>query len=653
MAIPDPTQLQAVRRYTASAVPDTRKSPYGAPESDFFSLDVVRRAALLPREGTRARTKALYDLYWNPYNWLGQSVITSVVHGLAAKKWTIKGKRKVEAFQNVCLYADMGAGWVSFLEKVIAPYCYQDIGGWVEIVAPGNPNRPPTGAVVGVKSLDPLRVTPTGDPDFPILYTNTAGELHRMHRTRVYQFVDMHSPNESRPGYGLSALSRAAAITHQQVWMAAYVNASLDDKPKPGINVFSNINKPQWDMLVASWRDQQLRDEKPPLGDSINLFSTDPQFPAKVESVKFSEPPQNFNYKDYTEIQANAWALAIGTDPNNIWRRTSGGLGSGNESEVAHSQQGSRTDGLIAAEFERFMNTAVLPDYLTFAFEERDPYESEQRGKTAQLWSGFGRSVENYTSQDEIRRLIAAQVPEYFEIVTDEKGEMITLADDPKGSDEQTAVDAGNAPVSASTSNQRRQAEATVNSQNAGAGEKAIADTRQRFEAAFTDLMTQGREKRVSKRAFEAQLRALIARYGDLALRDGLLEGGVEQPDEDDAAAYARTLVEQSKYVKAFTANLYAAPDAPRPGRAEMWANKSLMPFYQIGVLSIARNGNYKWIYGDTEHCADCLRLNGQVHRMRDYVRKGWLPKADKLACKGFRCGCQLERTTERATGKF
>jgi hypothetical protein len=46
--------------------------------------------------------------------------------------------------------------------------------------------------------------------------------------------------------------------------------------------------------------------------------------------------------------------------------------------------------------------------------------------------------------------------------------------------------------------------------------------------------------------------------------------------------------------------------------------------------------------------------LDGQIHRMRDWRKKKWLPGSEKLACHGFNCGCSLTPAPgKRAFGRF
>ena len=188
---------------------------------------------------------------------------------------------------------------------------------------------------------------------------------------------------------------------------------------------------------------------------------------------------------------------------------------------------------------------------------------------------------------------------------------------------------------------------------------KAIQATRIDFEDTLEDTINGALAGDIDRRRFGVIVRALIERYGRMAYIDGLVDGGVAgaELDDDDTSEIRQMAQDQSAYVTNFADEVYQEGITPAQvaGRPAMWFNKSIMPFYEAGKLSADRNGYYEWVYGDTEHCPDCLALNGQIHRLRDYHKSGWLPQADKLACKGFNCKCNLVRVEDgrRASGRF
>lgn len=52
----------------------------------------------------------------------------------------------------------------------------------------------------------------------------------------------------------------------------------------------------------------------------------------------------------------------------------------------------------------------------------------------------------------------------------------------------------------------------------------------------------------------------------------------------------------------------------------------------------------YTWTVGLTEHCPDCLGLDGFTLPARAWSQAGIKPKSGRLACGGWRCQCDLIR---------
>jgi hypothetical protein len=641
--------LSKVRRYTVDDPPDANT---GA-RADFWMVSQAR-GVILPAWGTRDRERWLRAYSRHEYNWLGQISYNAMIAKVAATPWEISGKRGVSHFQDVLREAQFGAGWTDFISAGLWDYFTQDIGFFMEVIGPGNPMRAMTGAAVGVRVLDPLRCVPTGDPEYPVrYYSQHDSEIHLMHYTRVRQMVSMPSSDSSHPGTGHSALSRAIAIVQRQISMNRFIEARLDDKPSPGI-IAMNIPKQQWEQLLAEYRKQQSADETPEWGRNLFVTSNNPDKDVNIEQVTFSQSPEGWSFPEYMNVDVNAWAGAMGMDAQEIWPLSSGSMGSGMQSEVLHQKSEAKGYGLVLTLIERNFNT-ILPDNLEFKFKRHDPHASLQEAQTAQAWAGFTASVGASATEDEKRVLLANKVEAFADAVTDANGTVTRLNDqtDPVADtrndltlDDQNAQQqgAGNDPDAQTVDDQK-------------ARDKAIQATRLDFEDGLEDLIADARAKDITRNAFSRRLRALIGTAARKAYIDGLNDGGVQTDslDDDEQLRFVQMLGGQSGYVTDFARTLYdtGISDAQAAQKPAMWFNKTIEPFYDAGVLSADRNGMYEWVYGDTEHCKDCLRLNGQVHRFKDWLAKGWQPASSRLFCKGFNCRCRLVKTTERAKGRF
>lgn len=189
---------------------------------------------------------------------------------------------------------------------------------------------------------------------------------------------------------------------------------------------------------------------------------------------------------------------------------------------------------------------------------------------------------------------------------------------------------------------------------------KAIQATRLEFEMAFADTLEEARQNSIDRTRWATLVRNFIRRYGTMAFRDGLSDGGVD-PDElsdDDLQRINELIREQSQYVSALGEDIYKAiTDAQAVQKPAMWFNRSIKPFYEAGKLSANANGLYEWVIGATEEsCRTCLTADGQRHRLKHWHRSGILPQSNghkELECKGYNCKCNLVPVQGKARGRL
>jgi len=693
------------REYTVQVLPDARKE-----NTDGVLFDYATRGLLLPRRGTQQREWFLrYNVWPHDYNWMVQGAFAGILKKVASTPWEIKGpenfsdvedkqwrawakaasltligaqqgtqRSDIEYWQQLLRQADFGAGWATFIEKGI-DFLRQD-RGWVwEVIAPGDPLSPPDGPCMGIAYLDSLKCRPTGDPDYPLLYFDKNGKRHLLHTSRVRRLVDMPDGDERRPGYGLCALSRAVSIANREVLSGRYVEARLDDKPPPGFVRMQGITKQERERALIEFRKEQNVDTQPEWGRILFFHGMDKDTPVEIESIPFSQAPEKFDLKVYTEVDVNSLALAIGVDVQELWQLTGGNIGSQGQSEILHHKSQGKTIGSLMAGIERAIND-VLPDEYEFTFKRHDADEDLQNAQIAQTWSGAVSSMGNALQPEEVREVLANTIEAVRDAITDENGNIRRVNDLGVQPQEQLADDTsplatlGAAPVGMPGDGAQtllpgiRSVAGGETGLDAGgvvaargipdervARTKDIQDTRLDFEAAFSDAIQAVKYDDVSRRRFGIIARALISKMGRQAYRDGLVDGGIEDDElsEDDLSIVAGLAVEQSVYVTAFADTLFEGSDPDPDAKAEMWFAKSIMPFYQEGLMSADKNGLYEWVYGDTDHCDDCARLNGQSHRLSGWLKSGFMPQGEALACKGFRCACALVKTSGRARGSY
>ena len=155
---------------------------------------------------------------------------------------------------------------------------------------------------------------------------------------------------------------------------------------------------------------------------------------------------------------------------------------------------------------------------------------------------------------------------------------------------------------------------------------------------------------------FVTQMSELIDAQLNRAWAEGMRENELD-PVEDMEPEWQSMLDEiilsEYDYVDNFAADIVAARDEqldwePLLSRADMWANR----YNDVVNQSIMTTKEQKliWVYGDTDHCPDCLALNGIVAWASEWEEADIRPQSDRLQCHGFNCACEIIPTANRHT---
>ncbi len=599
------------------------------------------RGPLLPAHGTREREKVLSEFWNNDFNTLFNGGISGLGKRVSSTPWQIIGDPKLSSFfQAVFMNADFGRGWDVFIGKLVTDYSRYDAGAYIEVIGQGDPLQPITGPIAGLSVLDSLRCLPTGDPEFPVVYMDVLGVLHVLHHTRVIRFVDGLETDETSYGYGQCSLTRAIAAVSRDILINRYVQMSLDDNPSPGIMIFKNITTLQLANAIKTMEQERSTDFGGEWGRVIKLFGLMGDSIPEVESVSFSETPDKFDLEKAKQLNAREIALSIGLDIQDIWELQGGNIGSGTQSEILHQKSKGKALGRLLKGLERTLNLS-LPRSVEFEFKYRDPDEDQQRADLAVTWVTTVLSLDNKLTPNQQLQLLANQVEGIRDVITDKAGQLIRVDDSDPKTPEQEATVTAPAPIG-----------------GAVISDKALADTQSAFKLEFTRLVQLVQAGSLSEIAVKPALRLELIQRGTDAFIDGLKEGGSEQTElgEEGRKILSIWRAEQRHFLNKFVKEIFAKDFLPQQiaNRADMWVNKSLNTMFYQGLRVANKEQRYMWVVDVLkEHCITCLKLNGQIHRMKTYLSRNLLPQASTLVCGGFNCGCRLQKTQEKARGSL
>jgi hypothetical protein len=610
------------------------------------------RGPLLPPEGTREREWALHQYATHDYNTLFKSGVAVTTKRVISTPWELTGPSALtELYQDILWNACFGAGWETLIGKMVKDFTRYDNGTFIELVGRGEPDRPLVGNPTNINVLDSLRCYATGDPIYPVIYMDINGTLHVLHFTRVKRMVDMPDSYETSYEVGECALTRCIAPVQRDILMNRYVELSLDDNPPPGLMLFQNITEKQLEQAFDKLDRNRHTDFGSKWGNVVRLYGLQADTMPQVTSVPYNTVPDKFDYVAYKELNVKEMALGLGVDIQDLWELTGNNLGTATQSEVLERKSKGQLLGTLYKSIERLINQ-MIPEELSFEFQYRDPEEDQQVADKANTWAGIVLTLEGKLTPDEQRRLLANQVEAIRDVITDESGQIVRLDDSDPETPEQAAPQL-QAPPEAS-----QQPTEDVVIDDTTEAQKVLSSTQNIFRKQFIDLAMQVQNKALSPAVLKPALRLALLEAGADALLDGYADGGSPMASLDEEARKALSVwrAEQSPFLRKFADELFDTPFTYEQlqRRADLWINKSINPIYFTGLELANRNQRFMWVVDPIkEHCPSCLKLNGQVHRMKDYTRTGLLPQSDKLICGGYQCGCSLQPTTQPARGRL
>lgn len=160
----------------------------------------------------------------------------------------------------------------------------------------------------------------------------------------------------------------------------------------------------------------------------------------------------------------------------------------------------------------------------------------------------------------------------------------------------------------------------------------------------------------ITQAEYEIQLQALVDQYGVQIYLDasGLGLGDLSAEDLELIQQYVNTNADS---VPLLAEDVYGGKYDDDEGglalRLGMWVF-SLLALATAGRIFTNQEQRFRFELGGTvEHCADCLRLNGQVHTGSAWYASGLFPQSHALECGGWLCDCRLVETDAPESGSF
>lgn len=299
----------------------------------------------------------------------------------AAYEWEIRGANTtVEQLLTDMIKSAIAGdsfGWTWFVHKFTQDLQGTDNGAFIELIRdPGvdansrfKDERAP---VLGIAHLDSNQCQRTGNPTYPVIYTDREQIGHKLAWYQVIPFADFPSSIERMNGLGLCGVSRALRLAQIMRSIEIFKDEKISGRHIKQIHAVSGVARQ--DILDTIKRGQEEADNSGQLRyiEPQILASLDPERPVSVATIDLAGLPEGFDYDQEMRWYITGLSLCFGVDYQEFAPLSSGAIGSANQSSILASKASAKGPAMFMKIAEAFKNYGVLPRGYDMIFEDRD-----------------------------------------------------------------------------------------------------------------------------------------------------------------------------------------------------------------------------------------------------------------------------------------
>jgi hypothetical protein len=255
------------------------------------------------------------------------SKLASVPRRVEPRDATVKAHIKAaDVFQSLLDESpQFGQGWTDFWTRFYEDLWCSDNGAFGEVIGDGDSDGPIKGPPIGLAQLDSYNCQRTSDPEFPVIFTDTAGDgkRYKFHHSRVIFASQMPSAAADMYGVGFCWLSRAINVVQNLKDISVYKQEKLGSRPLRAILTAAGVNTQALIDAISMSEEGMDNQGLSRYAKMALIGSTNPQF--TLDLLSLSNLPDGFDEKSSTELAMFVIALTGGFPPRWLWPATQTG----------------------------------------------------------------------------------------------------------------------------------------------------------------------------------------------------------------------------------------------------------------------------------------------------------------------------------------
>jgi hypothetical protein len=333
------------------------------------------------------RDRQLRD-FWPSETFLA-GAFSSVCFNRASLDWEIRhSSTKIEQAVTDMLKSALAGpeiGWTPFELRGVQDLYGTDNGRFIELIRdPGkdvnSKFKGEKAPVIGIGHLDSNQVQRTGDPEYPVLYSDRNEKLHKLKWYEVIPFSEFPSPIERMNGVGVCAISRVIRLAQIMRSIMIYKDEKISGRQFKQLHLVSGVSKQSIDDAMERGQEEAnnqgaLRFVLPAI-----IASLDPEKPVSSTSIELASLPDGFDFDVEMQWYISGLALGFSVDYQEFAPLPGGNIGSSSQSEMLHRKATAKGPATYMRRIaESFKVYGVLPRGAELVYGDVDEQEELEK----------------------------------------------------------------------------------------------------------------------------------------------------------------------------------------------------------------------------------------------------------------------------------
>lgn len=306
----------------------------------------------------------------------------------AASDWEIRGPEKVaQAVTDMLLRAIAGPeiGWTPFEMRGSQDLYAQDNGRFEELIRdPGadanSKFKDERAPVIGIAHLDAGQCQRTGNPEWPVIYTDRKGGLHKLAWYQVICFSEFPSPIERMNGVGVCAVSRALRLAQIMKNIELFKDEKIGGRHYKQMHFVSGVGRTEIKDEMKRGQEEANNAGAMRFVMPAILASLDPEKPVSVATIDLASLPDNFNFDEEMRWYISGLALSFGVDYQEFAPLPGGNIGSSNQSQILHKKSSGKGPATyMRRKVEAYKVYGVMPRTCEMVYNDKNEQEELEK----------------------------------------------------------------------------------------------------------------------------------------------------------------------------------------------------------------------------------------------------------------------------------